>query len=343
MKKTRYDPVEDEGVNTVGRIFNRELKWIFREQQKADMGIDAHVEICDSGHPSGRLIALQIKSGESWFKEQSDEGIVFRGSLEHLDYWLEHSLPVIIALYNPLNEEVVWQVVLSKHITRTTKAWKIIIPKSNKLNKQAEFKLKNHSKDSPVIAELKKLRFTAYGNYLEQDFYKKLKNIACNLEPKNPSNEEKPIKLTAYQVIALQILKRLLELGISMDFLRELYSWLINRDVASRAIRLVELGYQTFLIIGSDGKPAIWTDVELADYLFLGAENRTVSDSIVCLNEIINTVLETLGYDKQPVKHELFYTYREHIKEIKFTWEEELAKAESEDSKVLNPGDLRFL
>ncbi|MEZ2224653.1 DUF4365 domain-containing protein [Microcoleus sp.] len=335
MDKPRYDPIQDEGVSTIGRIFNKELKWIFREQQKADMGIDAHVEVCDNGQPSGRLIALQIKSGESWFKEKIDEGIVFRGSLEHLKYWSEHSLPVIITLYNPSSEKVFWQAVLPKYITRTPKAWKIVVPHSKKLDKQAELELRSYSKDSPVIEGLKKLRFTAYGNYLEQDFYKKLKKIASTLEPKSSSVEAEPIKLTAYQVIALEALKRLLELGVSMDFSREVYSWLMKKDVMSHAIRLVELGYQTFLIIGSDGKPAIWNDADLADYLFLGSENRKIADAIICLNDIINSLFETLGYDKQPIKHELFYTYRENIKEIKFIWEEELAKIESGESKPI--------
>lgn len=312
MDKPRYDPIQDEGVSTISRIFNKELKWIFREQQKADMGIDAHVEICDNGQPSGRLIALQIKSGKSWFKEKIDEGIVFRGSLEHLNYWSAHSLPVIIILYNPLSEEVFWQAVLQKNITKTPKAWKIVVPHSKRLDKQAEFELRSYSKESPVIEVLKKLRFTAYGNYLEQDFYKRLKKIASTLELKSFSVEAEPIKLTAYQIIALEALKRLLELGVSINFLRDLYSWLMKRDVMSNAITLVELGYQTFLIIGSDG-PAIWTDADLADYLFLGSENRKNADAIICLNEIINSIFETLGYDKQPIKHELFCTYREHI------------------------------
>jgi hypothetical protein len=312
-KKPRYDPIQDEGVSTIGRIFNKELKWIFREQQKTDMGIDAHVEVCDNGQPSGRLIALQIKSGESWFKKKTDEGIVFRGSLKHLNYWLAHSLPVIIILYNPLSEEVFWQAVLQKNITETPKAWKIVVPYSKRLDKQAEFELRSYSKESPVIEVLKKLRFTAYGNYLEQDFYKRLKKIASTLEPKSSSIEPKPIKLTAYQVIVFAALNRLLELGLSMDFLREVYSWLMKKDVMSHAITLVELGYRTFLIIGSDGKPAIWNDTDLADYLFLGSENRKIADAIICLNDIINSLFETLGYEKQPIKYELFYTYREHI------------------------------
>jgi|GEM_PF-5820692 len=317
MKKPRYNPIEDEGVTTVGRIFNREFKWIFREQQKADMGIDAHVEICDGGHPSGRLIALQIKSGESWFKEQTSEGIIFRGSLEHLDYWLKHSLPVVVVLYNPLKEEVLWQVVLQKHITKTLKSWRILIPHLNKLNKQAEFELRRYSRDSPLIEELRRLRFTAYGNYLEQDFYKKLRKTVSILELKNLPSKESKAKLTAYQIIALEVLKQLLELGVSRESLRDLYSWLTKEDATKRAIRMVELGYQTFLIVGSDGKPAVWCSFDLADYLFLGDESRLTADAIICLNAIINNVLELLGYEKQLVKHELFYTYRENIKEIK--------------------------
>jgi hypothetical protein len=77
--KRRYTPTERMGINAVEAIVLR-LGWIFREQARPDFGIDALVEICEHGKPSGRLIALQIKSGESFFKECSTDGFVCRGS-----------------------------------------------------------------------------------------------------------------------------------------------------------------------------------------------------------------------------------------------------------------------
>ncbi|HAS6858933.1 DUF4365 domain-containing protein [Vibrio parahaemolyticus] len=128
------DLLADEGVYSVGRVFQKELKWIFRDQPKADHGIDAHVEVCNDGTPSGQLVAVQIKSGESYFSESCDEGFIFRFGDWHHNYWLGHCLPVIIALYNPIDELIFWQEISNETVESTGKNWKITIPYENLLN-----------------------------------------------------------------------------------------------------------------------------------------------------------------------------------------------------------------
>jgi Domain of unknown function (DUF4365) len=39
--------------------------------------------------PTGKLIAVQIKTGPSHFAE-IDDSYIFRGKLTHLDYWTNH-------------------------------------------------------------------------------------------------------------------------------------------------------------------------------------------------------------------------------------------------------------
>ena len=51
--------------------------WMFREQPINDIGIDAHMEFVEDDKPR-QLLALQIKSGSSWFKEKKDDCIIFR-------------------------------------------------------------------------------------------------------------------------------------------------------------------------------------------------------------------------------------------------------------------------
>jgi hypothetical protein len=70
MAKSRYDNTEQLGIIEAYKIFVGDFKWIFREQPIVDMGINAHIEIVDDGNPSGKLIALQIKTGESYFYEK---------------------------------------------------------------------------------------------------------------------------------------------------------------------------------------------------------------------------------------------------------------------------------
>jgi hypothetical protein len=136
----RYNATEQAGLHAVGHLFTRHLGWIFREQPVADMGIDAHVELVD-GEPSGRLLGLQIKSGGGNFAATAD-GLIYRGSLTHLDYWLGHALPVVLVAHLPETGETFWVHVTEAAVTRTPKAWKILIPTANRLDIHAREPLK---------------------------------------------------------------------------------------------------------------------------------------------------------------------------------------------------------
>jgi hypothetical protein len=63
-----------EGVAIFQRIVSRDLGWIFREQTVVDQGVDGQVEVAIEGHGTGRLIAVQIKSGSSYFKSVKGGG-----------------------------------------------------------------------------------------------------------------------------------------------------------------------------------------------------------------------------------------------------------------------------
>jgi len=113
------------------------LGWIFREQFRADLGIDAQVEIVQDGKGTGRLLALQIKCGLSWFREDVADGWLYRGEQKHLTYWIGHSLPVIVCLCNPKTEEVFWVQITEANIARTSVGWVVKVPKSQLLNASA--------------------------------------------------------------------------------------------------------------------------------------------------------------------------------------------------------------
>lgn len=94
-------------------------KWMFREQPIDDVGIDAHMEFIDDMNPK-QLIALQIKSGASWFKEKRGNSIIFRGINERqYNYWTMNSLPCIVVLYNPEDGTCIWQKLTTETIERT--------------------------------------------------------------------------------------------------------------------------------------------------------------------------------------------------------------------------------
>ena len=110
---------EQIGVLYCGLIAAKN-KWMFRVQPIDDVGIDAHMEFVDSSGKPQQLLALQIKSGASWFKEKKDGYIVFRDIDERqYNYWTMNSLPCIVVLYNPDDGICVWQELTEKTIERT--------------------------------------------------------------------------------------------------------------------------------------------------------------------------------------------------------------------------------
>lgn len=138
--KRQYTSTERIGINAVEQVILR-FGWLFREQPITDFGIDALVEMCENGKPNGRLIALQIKSGESYFKEHSAAGFVYRGSKRHLEYWVGHSLPVFLVLYHPGRNEAWWCVITSEAITHTSKGWRITVPTDQKLEEASRSRI----------------------------------------------------------------------------------------------------------------------------------------------------------------------------------------------------------
>lgn len=127
------------GVSQIQLIVNKELQWIFREQPTDDYGIDAHIEIRNGMFATGKLIALQIKSGPSYFQEIKDNCVVFRGDGKHLTYWTKHSLPVIIVLINPETNECIWEYICDDKIIKTSSdGWKMLISRENRFQKNAK-------------------------------------------------------------------------------------------------------------------------------------------------------------------------------------------------------------
>lgn len=133
---------EREGVSAVQSIVYRELKWVFREQTVDDFGIDAEIEVANQRYPTGKMIAVQIKSGSSYFISTTEEGVIYRFDEKHKNYWLKHTLPVIILLYHPVSLECIWEVIANYTIKQVSdKGYKIVIPKENQFGVSTKTKL----------------------------------------------------------------------------------------------------------------------------------------------------------------------------------------------------------
>lgn len=133
----------DLGVRTVESVICDKIGLIFRRQEKNDLGIDAQIEFLQEDRKgTGRLIAIQIKCGESFFKEQNDEGFIYRGEFKHYNYWINHSLPVLLIICHPTTKDSYWVHVTKSNTKLLSKAWKITIPFNNRLDSDSKCELK---------------------------------------------------------------------------------------------------------------------------------------------------------------------------------------------------------
>ncbi len=137
VKRKRSARVERIGVLGVGTVVERDLDWVYREQAVEDYGIDAHLEVVeDDESVTGELIAVQVRSRERPF-DRIGGGWMVRDSLDHLDYWLGHVLPVILVIYDTGSERAYWQRVSRHTVVRTESGFKIEVPESQPLDAAA--------------------------------------------------------------------------------------------------------------------------------------------------------------------------------------------------------------
>lgn len=125
------------GVRIVDGIVHDELHYIFRARERRDLGIDGEIELVDEQDEkrrgTGRLVAVQIKCGESFFREVDDDSFIYRGELKHLEYWSDFSLPVLVVICHPVTREAYWAEFNPGAVTVLEAGWKMRIPTRKRL------------------------------------------------------------------------------------------------------------------------------------------------------------------------------------------------------------------
>jgi hypothetical protein len=131
VRRGSTQQTEDWAVRRVNDVVADDLKWFFRPEPLFDYGVDAQAEVvADDALVTGRLLGLQIKGGEYYFREaRGEEGWVFRANDDHLAYWLGHSLPILVVLVNP-ERQAFWQVITTRTIKEHKKGFSVLVPRS---------------------------------------------------------------------------------------------------------------------------------------------------------------------------------------------------------------------
>src|SRR5438094_5843530 len=81
---------------------------VFRPvHEENDFGVDGFIELVHAEEVSGRLIGVQIKTGDSYLGSSGDAFVVPVDS-RHLEYWLQFMVPLIVIGYCPLKGVAAW-------------------------------------------------------------------------------------------------------------------------------------------------------------------------------------------------------------------------------------------
>ncbi len=121
----------ERGVTLVKKIIENEFNWIFRPTPlEHDFGIDGYIDIVnESQYITGKSIAIQIKTGKSYFERETKSGWEFVGETKHLNYYLNLNHPVLIVLVNLDSELIFWTEFDINKITQNKTGWTIRILK----------------------------------------------------------------------------------------------------------------------------------------------------------------------------------------------------------------------
>lgn len=140
MKAPRSQRTAQRGKALTQEVFES-LDFAFRGQDESDYGVDAHVESIEQERATGRLLGLQIKAGRSYLEETEGDHYVFRPDARHIDYWVNHALPIVVCLCDLESRKVFWQVIDAKTAIPTGVGYKILVPQGQRLDETAVSKL----------------------------------------------------------------------------------------------------------------------------------------------------------------------------------------------------------
>ncbi len=104
-----------------------------------DFGIDGYIELVINENVTGKLIAVQIKHGDSFFNTSTYGGYRYVGEKKHLNYYLNKQEPIFIVIMDDDFEKMNWvEFNIEKTMPLNETKWWIEIPPKNKL--QTNFK-----------------------------------------------------------------------------------------------------------------------------------------------------------------------------------------------------------
>ena len=172
-KSNKSNKIGRKGVTILTSIIEDKLIWQLRiNHQEDDYGIDAYIDIItEEGHLTGKSIAVQIKSGQSYFRQKNEYGWIYSGELKHLNYYLNHEIPVILVIVDTESKKAYWELCDAEQTDRSNKGWSIVIPFHKELEENSKEELTKYI--SPTIDYVSQLE----NQWKTNEFLKKFGHV----------------------------------------------------------------------------------------------------------------------------------------------------------------------
>lgn len=93
---------EDNGLAKIHTVCAK-MDAIWRPTPCHDLGIDGQIEFLEpnTARSSGYILAVQSKSGPSYFRQEDSDAVSYYPERKHREYWARLSLPVVLVLHDP--------------------------------------------------------------------------------------------------------------------------------------------------------------------------------------------------------------------------------------------------
>jgi hypothetical protein len=130
---------------------------IWRETRTGDVGVDGHIEfVTQDGCATSQIVAVQVKSGLSYFDKRSARGWKFYPEDKHRNYWEFFPLPVLLVLHNPESGIAYWADVRQALRNPGAKRAFVEVPEDNRLDRTEVTALFETAgvQDQPFIEDL---------------------------------------------------------------------------------------------------------------------------------------------------------------------------------------------
>lgn len=147
------NPIKRLGIYAADRLTARMPNLLFRAQREGTTGLNAHLEVLAENNNSGRVVGLKICIPEEG--EKSARGYVCIGDMSTAAYWLQHSLPVVVMVYEHERDRILWEAITTETLEVSGKRWEVVVPYDNEYGTiEAAGKISNLTCTSPHLAKL---------------------------------------------------------------------------------------------------------------------------------------------------------------------------------------------